>query len=95
MSNNANWEKVLNSWKLGEKRITNTTHYKYLGDTITNDNKNKRNLEIRENRIQSTIRQINTTASSDVMRGVETAVLLTRARNLAISWLDLAKSGGP
>ena len=66
-----------NTWKLGEKEIKNTTNYKYLGDTVTNDNKNKRNLEIRENRIQGTIRQINTTASSDIMRGVETQVLLT------------------
>ena len=63
-------------WELGEKRIGNTTSYKYLGETITNDNKNKRNIEIRENTIQATIRQINTTASSDIMRGIETKVLL-------------------
>ena len=68
---------VPNHWKLGEKHISNTANYKYLGDTVTNDNKNKRNLELRENRVQGTIRQINTTASSDVMRGVETTVLIT------------------
>ena len=64
-------------WDLGEKKIKNTTWYKYLGDTITSDNKNKRNLEIKENKVESTIRQINTTASSDVMKGVESKVILT------------------
>ena len=68
--------KVPDEWPLGEKNIKNTTSYKYLGDTITNDNKNKRNLELKENKIQATIRQINTTAASDVMRGVESQVLL-------------------
>ena len=57
--------KVPEEWELGEKERKNTTSYKYLGDTITSDNKNKRNLEIKENRVESTIRQINTTASSD------------------------------
>ena len=68
--------KVPEKWQLGEKNISNTTSYKYLGDTITNDGKNKTNLELKENKIQATIRQINTTASSDVMRGVESKVLL-------------------
>ena len=67
---------VPDEWDLGDKRISNTTSYKYLGDTITNDNKNKRNLEIRENKVSATIRQINTTASSDIMRNIESRVLL-------------------
>ena len=61
--------KAPDQWKLGEKNIKNST-YKYLGDTITNENQNKRNLEIRENKIQGTVIQINTTASSDIMRGI-------------------------
>ena len=61
--------KALNQWKLGEKNIN-------IGDTITNDNKNKRNPEIRENKIQGMVIQINTTTSSDIMRGIETKVLL-------------------
>ena len=63
-------------WELGEKKIANTNNYKYLGDYITNDNKNKMNLQDRANKIQITVRQINTTASSDVMRGIETSVIL-------------------
>ena len=68
---------IPSEWKLGDKTITNTTAYKYLGDTVTSDNKNKRNLEIKENKIEATVRQINTTASSDIMRGVEARVILT------------------
>ena len=67
---------VPNEWRLGEKSISNTTSYKYLGEVVTNDNKNKKNLEAKENKIEITIRQINTTASSDIMRGVEARVLL-------------------
>ena len=63
-------------WKLGEKMIKNTTSYKYLGDIVTDNNKNKMNLEEKENKVNNTICQINTTASSDIMRGVEARVLL-------------------
>ena len=58
------------------KKDKNTASYKYLGDIVTNNNKNKMNLEAKENKVNNTIRQINTTASSDVMRGVEARVLL-------------------
>ena len=68
--------KVQEEWQLGEKKIRNTATYKYLGDTITNDGKNKTNLENKENKITATIRQINTTASSDIMRKIETTVIL-------------------
>ena len=47
----------------GDKQIENTSSYKYLGDVVTNDNKNKANLETRENKVAATVRQINTTAS--------------------------------
>ena len=33
--------KVPNTWELGTKNITNTNSYKYLGDLITSDGKNK------------------------------------------------------
>ena len=63
-------------WQLGERMIKNTTSYRYLGDIVTSNNRNKMNLEEKENKMNNTIRQINTTASSDVMRGVEARVLL-------------------
>ena len=37
---------------------------------------NKINLEMKENKIQKIVRQINTMASSDVMRGIEKNVIL-------------------
>ena len=68
--------KVPDTWKFGDKHIKNTSSYKYLGDNITNDNKNKTNIEKRSNIIQGIIRQINTTASSETMRVVETKTIL-------------------
>ena len=68
--------KVPDKWNLGEKQIRNTKSYKYLGVIITDDNKNKQNLISRENRLNATTRQINATASSEVMRGIETKAIL-------------------
>ena len=69
--------KVPTEWNLGEKRIKNTSSYKYLvGDIVTDNNSNKTNLEARENKAYATVRHINTTASSDIMRGIEAKVLL-------------------
>ena len=68
--------KVPEKWKLGAKQIGNTKSYKYLGDVVTDDNKNKQNLIARENRLNATTRQINATASSEVMRGIETKAIL-------------------
>ena len=58
------------------KQIKNTTAYKYLGDIITNDGKYKQNIEKRFNQVQAIMRQINTTASSDVMKNIEAKVIL-------------------
>ena len=79
--------KVPDEWPLGKKRIKNTTSYKYLGDMITSDNKNTENIKMKENKIQATIRQINTTASSDIMRGIETRVILALYDKCIISSL--------
>ena len=63
-------------WKLGDKFIGNTTSYKYLGDVVTSDGKNSKNILSRENKVYALVRKINTTASSDIMRGIETSVIL-------------------
>ena len=63
-------------WKLGDELIKETDSYKYLGDIITSDGKNEKNLEARKNKMTSSIVSINTIASSDVLRGIETSVLL-------------------
>ena len=67
---------VPETWKLGDKNIQNTTSYKYLGDMISSDGKNKLLLQTRENRLMATTIQINTTASSDIMQRIGTKVTL-------------------
>ena len=85
--------KVPNTWALGTKNITNTNSYKYLGDLITNDGKNKSNIENRYNRTQGIIRQINTTAGSDIMRNIETKTILELYDSCVIpSFLNNAES---
>ena len=66
----------MNEWKLGELTIDETTEYKYLGDTLTNDGKNTKNLEVRGNKIKGTSITINTIAANEVLKKVETGVLL-------------------
>ena len=63
-------------WKLGEKEIESCVKYRYRGDVITSDGKNKFNIEMRQNKLQASIRKINTSASSDVMKTVETGIIL-------------------
>ena len=41
--------KQQNEWKLGEMTIDECTSYKYLGDIISNDGKNTKNIEKGEN----------------------------------------------
>ena len=62
-------------WDLGELKIHETTSYKYLGDVISNDGKNGKNLESRKNKTQVTTVTVNSIAASEVLRGIETSVL--------------------
>ena len=63
-------------WKLGEQTIEETDSYKYLGDLITNDGKNIRNLDLRKNKIAAATTTINAIAETDVLRRIETRVLI-------------------
>ena len=63
-------------WKLGSMTIDETTSYKYLGDVITNDGKNMKNIESRKTKTYATTININSIASTEVLRGIETSVLL-------------------
>ena len=63
-------------WKLGELTIHETKSYTYLGDTLTNDGKNAKNIETRGNKIKASTITINTIASSEVLKKIETGVLL-------------------
>ena len=58
-------------WKLGDMPIKETTSYKYLGDLITNDGKNTKNLEARKLKIQANPISINSMAASEILRKIE------------------------
>ena len=63
-------------WHLGDVEIEETGDYKYLGDTITNDGKNIKNIETRKNKVFTITVGINAIAGTDVLRRIETPVLL-------------------
>ena len=80
-------------WKIGNMAIKEATQYKYLGDWITNDGKNKCNIEARQRNLQSTTIYINTVASYEVLNQIETAVILQlhESKNIS-SFLTNAQS---
>ena len=61
-------------WFLGAEEIEETSQYKYLGDFITNDRKNRENLKARKTKV--TTITVKTTATNEVTNNIETAVLL-------------------
>ena len=75
------------NWKLGEEPIEETASYKYLGDIITADGKNEKNIEARRIKVLASIVSINTIAASDVLRKIETPVLLELHDKIILSAL--------
>ena len=63
-------------WKLGTLDIEETDIYRYLGDIVTNDGKNAKNIEARKGRAFATSSGINSIAGTSVLRRMETKVLL-------------------
>ena len=63
-------------WNLGTMEIEEATTYRYLGDHISNDGKNTKNIEARKTKTLATTININTIASTEVLRNIETTVLL-------------------
>ena len=63
-------------WNLGEETITSTNEYTYLGDIITPDGKNDKNIENRKIRMQRTTRRVLASSQIEVMKRIETKTLL-------------------
>ena len=63
-------------WKIGEMAIQECSSYKYLGDVISNNGKNRRNLEMRKEKINASTITINTIAESEILSKIESRVLL-------------------
>ena len=64
------------TWNLGSMPINETTTYKYLGDVISSDGKNMKNIESRKTKTYATTININSIASTEVLRRIETSVLI-------------------
>ena len=64
------------TWTIGTMPIEETKTYKYLGDIISSNGKNKENIEARKQKTQSTTVNINSFGASEVLRKIETKVLL-------------------
>ena len=63
-------------WKIGSMAIEKSDTYKYLGDILTSDGKNTKNLAERRNKMKTTIITINTIASNEILNKIETTVLI-------------------
>ena len=65
-----------NDWKIGDMPINKTKSYKYLGDIVTDDGKNTKNIESRHDKTISNTISIKTIATNDIFRDIGTTVLL-------------------
>ena len=64
-------------WKLGEITIQETESYKYLGDLITGDGKNSKNLDQRKSKITAATTTINAIAETEVLRSEQSEPLIS------------------
>ena len=71
-------------WQFGEEKIKKCESYKYLGDIITNNGKNKENIAERKRKTVATTVSINTIAGSEVLNNIETPVLLDLHEKITI-----------
>ena len=75
------------TWNLGTMQIEEATTYKYLGDHISNDGKYTKNIEARKIKTQATTVNINSMASTEILRQIETSVLLELHEKVTIPGL--------
>ena len=64
------------TWTLGTMPIEETKSYKYLGDILSSNGKNKENIEARKKKTQFTTVNINSFGATEVLRKIETRILL-------------------
>ena len=62
-------------WSLGKLEIDSCMEYKYLGDLITKDGKNKRNIEERENKVMAATRKVIAICGDSVINRIEVKAL--------------------
>ena len=74
-------------WNFGEEKIQKCESYKYLGDIITNNGKNKENIADRKRKAVATTISINTIAGNEILNRMETPVLLNLHEKVTIPGL--------
>ena len=74
-------------WNLGDIVIDECTSYRYLGDEITNDGKNAKNIEARKTKVNASTININTIATGEILSRIESCVLLELHEKINISSL--------
>ena len=74
-------------WPLGELTIKETETYKYLGDLISKDGRNTKNIDQRKAKIFTTTTAINSIAVTEILRNLETAVLLEPHEKVSVTAL--------
>merc|ERR1711990_821714 len=63
-------------WSLGEKTIDGEKEYKYLGDVITRNGTNTRNLDERRQRVLKTMRAVKSCSNDEVMKEIQNEAIL-------------------
>lgn len=71
-------------WKFGDEKIKKCSSYKYLGDIITKDGKNKENIAERKRKSVGNTISINTIAANEILNGIATPVLLELHEKITI-----------
>ena len=71
-------------WNFGEEKIKKCMSYKYLGDIIMNNGKNKENITERKRKTTATTISINTIAGNEILNRIETPVLLNLHEKITI-----------
>ena len=72
-------------WKLGDKEITSTSQYTYLGDIISANGGNAENLENRKIKLQGTTRRVLASSQIDVLQRMRTKNILQLHETFTIS----------
>ena len=63
-------------WEFGDLKIEETDSYKYLGDLVTSDGKNTKNIDQRKSKLSAATSTINAIAGTEVLRAIETTIIL-------------------
>ena len=75
----------LSKWNLGDSEIESCEEYRYLGDIITRNNSNQRNIEERENRVKMVTRKVISMCSNEILNRIEMWALMKLHETTTVS----------